>query len=137
MTREVRSSVDADRAARYLAELAVPRLAGTEREHQTASRVEEHFRSLGLTVALLALIGLIGLVSSIGGFRLPPTIFAVFLGLSGVLTRFFLTYLVTGHGNASPGASDHENLSAACRLLHQTVLNMDESLETRAATATG
>jgi Zn-dependent M28 family amino/carboxypeptidase len=60
-----------------------------------------------VTVALLAVIGLIGLISSVSGFLLPPTIFEVFLGLSGVLTLFFLTYLVTGHGNASPGASDN------------------------------
>ena len=45
MTQEVRSPVDADRAARYVAELAVPRLSGTDMEHKTASRIEQHFRS--------------------------------------------------------------------------------------------
>ena len=32
---------------------------------------------------------------------------------------------------------DYDNLSAACRLLCQAVLNMDESLRTGAATASG
>lgn len=40
----------AERAAGYLAELAVPRLVGTEMELKTAGRIEEHFRSLGLVV---------------------------------------------------------------------------------------
>jgi hypothetical protein len=50
MTQEVRSPFDADRAARYVAELAVPRLSGTEMEHRTAGRIEQHFRSTGLAV---------------------------------------------------------------------------------------
>ncbi len=42
--------INADRASRYLAELAVPRMVGTETEQKTADRIEEHFRSLGLEV---------------------------------------------------------------------------------------
>jgi len=252
VTGEARSPVDADRAARYVAELAVPRLSGTEMEHQTANRIEGHFRSLGLvvarepfafgtmglltaklfvalfpaslfaclflleslpllsfsvslgvlllfsyvtrnsakmawvghawnsrfeshnviavkqpaseqklhliigahydsvnltrniyqnhyrmvrvlmpvffvTVAFLALIGLIGLISSISGFDLPSPIFKVFLGLSAILTPFFLTYLVTGHGNASPGASD--NASGVAVLMELAKVMREHPLE--------
>jgi acetylornithine deacetylase/succinyl-diaminopimelate desuccinylase-like protein len=252
VTREVSSSVDAERAARYLAELAVPRLSGTEMERETARRIEEHFRSLGLavtrepfafgtmglstaklfvalfpaslfaclllleplpllsfslsfgvlllfsyvtrnsakmawvghawnarfeshnvvgvkepasgeklhliigahydsvnlsrniyrnhyrmvlvlmpvfyvTVALLAVIALIGLLSSLSGLLLPQTILWMLLGLSGVLTLFFVTYLVTGHGNASPGASD--NASGVAVLMELAKALQDHPLE--------
>ena len=252
MTQEVRSPVDADRAARYVAELAVPRLSGTDKEHETASRIEKHFRSTGLavtrepfqfgtmglliaklfvalfpaslfvcllllgplpllsfswsvgvlllfsyvtrnsakmawvghawnnrleshniiamkepesqermhfivgahydsvslsrnilgnhyrmvlvlmpvffiTVAFLSAIGLMGLVFSITGFELPPMAFRVLLGLSGVLTLFFLTFLVTGHSNSSAGASD--NASGVAVLMELANAMQDHPLE--------
>ena len=252
MTQEVRSAVDADRAARYVAELAVPRLSGTDMEHKTASHIEQHFRSLGLavtrepfefgtmglltaklfvalfpaflfgclflldslpllslslsvgvlllfsyvtrnsskmawvghawnnrlkshniiaikepkleeklhlivgahydsvslsrnifrnhyrmvlvlmpvfyiTVAFLAVIGLIGLISSMSGFVLPSTVSKIFLGLSGVLTLFFLTFLVTGHGNSSAGAAD--NASGVAALMEMANAMKDHPLE--------
>jgi len=44
------SPVQNERAARYLDEIAGPRLTGTERERKTADKIEEHFRALGFHV---------------------------------------------------------------------------------------
>ena len=232
MSSETELPVDGNRAAQYLRELAVPRLCGTEMDRKAADLIEEHFRSVGLTVTrehfefgtmgrwvtkflvallpaslfislalldsvpvlsflcafgvillfsymtrnsskvswlghnwgtkiksqnvvavkepeleerahlllgahydskslarsiypnhyimeliflpvffasagFLALIGVLGLIAAFTGFQLPSSVSAVFLWFSVLLSIFFLTYLASGYGNDSAGASDN------------------------------
>jgi hypothetical protein len=232
MTSTVESPVDGERAAQYLAEIAEPRICGTDMERRTADRIEEHFRSLGLHVdrevfefgsmgrwitkalvallpaslflclfflkgfsllsflwalailflfsyltrnsskisrlghnmgkksesqniiatkestqeerahlilgahydsisttrsiypnpymmerlfmpifyvslGLLALIGIVGLISAFTGFTLSAAVAKVFFWLAVIISLLFVTYLITGRGNDSAGASDN------------------------------
>jgi hypothetical protein len=60
-----------------------------------------------VSLGLLALIGIIGLISAFTGFTLSAAIADMFFWLAVVISLLFVTYLVTGSGNDSAGASDN------------------------------
>jgi len=80
-----------------------------------------------VTIGLLSVIGIIGLISSITGFELPPVAFKIFIGISILLTLFFTTYMVTGHGNSSAGAAD--NASGVAALMELSNIFKDQALK--------
>jgi hypothetical protein len=60
-----------------------------------------------VSIGFLILIGVVGLLSTITGFALSPSVMGIFLWFSVILALLFMTYLVTGRGNNSAGASDN------------------------------